>query len=40
MTVQTLHPDHTVILACTSLLLHVEAAQTRMGTHFPVVELD
>lgn len=40
MTLQTLHSDHTVILACTSLLLHVEAAQERMATRFPVVELD
>lgn len=37
---QTLHPGRTVILACTSMLLHLEAAQTRMGTRFPVVELD
>lgn len=40
MTLQTLHPDHTVILACTSLLLHVETAQERMGTRFQVVKLD
>ena len=40
MILQTLHPDRTVILACTSLLLHVEAAQAQMGTRFPVVELD
>ena len=35
-----LHPEHTVILACSSLLLHVEAAQQAMHTRFPVVELD
>lgn len=33
-------PDHTVILACNSLLLHVQAAQEKMHTHFPVMELD
>lgn len=40
MTTVPLHPDHTVILACTSLLRHVEAAQKKMHTRFPVVELD
>ena len=40
MTTIQLHPEHTVILSCSSLLLHVEAAQTKMHTRFPVVELD
>lgn len=40
MTAIPLHPEHTVILACSSLLLHVEAAQKKMNTRFPVVELD
>lgn len=31
---------NTVILACTSLLLYVEAAQEKAGTDFEVVELD
>ncbi len=30
----------TVILACSSMLLHVKAAQEQMGTDFEVVELD
>lgn len=40
MTTIQLHPEHTVILSCSSLLLHVEAAQTKMHTRFPVVNLD
>ena len=32
--------DNTVILACTSMLLHVEAAQKKMKTDFPVIEAD
>ena len=40
MTTIQLHPEHTVILSCSSLLLHVEAAQTKMHTRFPVVTLD
>ena len=40
MTTIQLHPGHTVILSCSSLLLHVEAAQTKMHTRFPVVNLD
>lgn len=32
--------DHTVILTCSSMKLHVEAAQTKMHTQFPVIELD
>lgn len=40
MTAIQIHPNHTVILACSSLLLHVAAAQTKMHTHFPVIELD
>ena len=40
MTTIQLHPVHTVILSCSSLLLHVEAAQTKMHTRFPVVNLD
>ena len=40
MTTIQLHPEHTVILSCSSLLLHVEAAQTKMHTRFPVVDLD
>lgn len=31
---------NTIILSCTSLLLHVKAAQEKMGTNFEVVELD
>lgn len=31
---------NTVILACTSLLLYVEAAQKKAGTDFEVVELN
>ena len=40
MTTIQLHPEHTVILSCSSLRLHVEAAQTKMHTRFPVVNLD
>ena len=40
MTTIQLHPEHTVMLSCSSLLLHVEAAQTKMHTRFPVVNLD
>ena len=40
MTTIQLHPEHTVILSCSSLLLHVEAAQTKMHTRFRVVNLD
>ena len=40
MTAIQLHPDHTIILSCSSLLLHVEAAQTKMHTRFPVITLD
>ena len=40
MTTIQLHPEHTVILSCSSLLLHVEAAQAKMHTRFPVVNLD
>lgn len=40
MTTIQLHPEHTVILSCSSLLLHAEAAQTKMHTRFPVVNLD
>ena len=40
MTTIQLHPEHTVILSCSSLLPHVEAAQTKMHTRFPVVNLD
>lgn len=40
MTTKNLHPDHTIILACSSLLLHVEAAQAKMHTQFPVIKLD
>ena len=40
MITMQLHPEHTVILSCSSLLLHVEAAQTKMHTRFPVVNLD
>lgn len=32
--------ENAVILACTSMLLHLEAAQRKMGTTFPVVNLD
>ena len=32
--------DNTVILACTSMLLHVEAAQKKMKTDFPVIEAE
>lgn len=32
--------DNTVILACTSMLLHLEAAQKKMKTDFPVIEAD
>lgn len=32
--------DNTVILACSSMLLHVDAAQKKMGTAFDVIELD
>lgn len=35
-----LNKINTIILSCTSLLLHVEAAQKKMGTDFEVVELD
>lgn len=35
-----LNQTNTVILSCTSLLLHVKAAQEKMGTDFEVVELD
>lgn len=40
MITMQLHPEHTVILSCSSLLLHAEAAQTKMHTRFPVAELD
>lgn len=40
MTAATLDAEHTVILACSSMLLHVKAAQERMHTKFDVVELD
>lgn len=40
MTAATLDVEHTVILACSSMLLHVKAAQERMHTKFDVVELD
>lgn len=32
--------NNTVIVACSSMLLHVSAAQERMGTDFEVIELD
>lgn len=32
--------DRTIIMACSSMRLHVEAAQQRMGTSFKVVELN
>ncbi|MGI6011575.1 MAG: DUF1638 domain-containing protein [Ruminococcus sp.] len=32
--------ENTVILACSSMLLHVEAAQRKMQTDFPVLEAD
>ncbi len=32
MTAIQLHPEHTVILSCSSLPLHVEAAQTKIHT--------
>lgn len=32
-----LYPKHMVILSCSSLLLHVEAAQTKRHTRFPDV---
>ena len=32
--------NNTVILACSSMLLHVAAAQEKMGTDFKVIELD
>lgn len=32
--------DNTVILACSSMLLHVDAAQKKMGTAYDVIELD
>lgn len=35
-----LSPERCAILACSSLRLHVDAAQAKMGTCFPVVELD
>ena len=35
-----MNKENTVIFACTSLLLHVEAAQKKMGTDFPVINLD
>lgn len=40
MTAATLDVEHTVILACSSMLLHVKAAQECMHTKFDVVELD
>ncbi|MEE0775739.1 MAG: DUF1638 domain-containing protein [Bacillota bacterium] len=33
-------PDHTVILSCSAMTLHVVAAQQKMGTNYSVVELD
>lgn len=36
----TLNRENTVIAACSSMLLHVEAAQKKMGTDFPVAVLD
>lgn len=36
----TVTEKNTVILACTSLLFHLQAAQEKMGTAFPVLELD
>ena len=29
-----------VILTCSSLTSHVDAAQKKMNTHFPVMEMD
>lgn len=40
MTFSQPDPETTVILACSSLSLHVAAAQRQMHTRFPVVELD
>ncbi len=37
---ETIDRNNAVILACSSMLLHVGAAQERMGTNFEVVELD
>lgn len=32
--------NNTIVLACSSMLLHVAAAQEKMGTDFEVIELD
>ena len=37
---RNLTAQNSVILACTSMLLHVAAAQEKIGTHLEVVELD
>ena len=33
-------PGKTVIVVCDAMLLHLQAAQEKMGTSFPVVEID